>query len=247
MVQSISERLNDEYLKRRARNSAFSLRSFARYLDVGIATVTDIQNGKRRPSKTTLLKLADKLEFSPLEIDGYLEQMRAGKNKEQIKKLFIQEDVFQTVADWYHYAIVEIARIQKHKATPNWISKKLGIKNEVAANALERLARLKLIKIKKNKITLPEGSLKTSEDIPSSAIRKRHRQVLELGIDSLERDSVDEREFFSITLAIDPTQIPKAKEQLRKAIRKIEKTLENGEQTEIYNISGLLFPLKERE
>ena len=86
----------------------------------------------------------------------------------------------------------------------------------------------------------PDGD---GPDIPSAAIRKHHSQNLSLAEQSLHRDSVEHREFGSVTMAVNPEKLAQAKAILLKTRKKISDLLEMGELSEVYTLSFQLFPL----
>ena len=44
-------------------------------------------------------------------------------------------DAFQVISDWYHYAILELASTKDCKASPSYISDRLGIPSDQASHA----------------------------------------------------------------------------------------------------------------
>ena len=90
----------------------------------------------------------------------------------------------------------------------------------------------------------PSGDLSTNQ-IPDEAIRKNHEQVLQLAHRSLMNDSLNDRDFYNMTMAIDPLQLPKARKIILKAFNEISKSLQTGRPREVYNLSINLFPMKQ--
>ena len=74
-MNQIRDILKKELERRQKNNSAYSLRAFAKYLDVSPAALSQIMSGKRGVSVKRLNFLMDKLGLSPkqqlkvLEID----------------------------------------------------------------------------------------------------------------------------------------------------------------------------------
>ena len=239
--QKILER---EFLARRKRNPRFSLRSYAKFLGIGVASLSEVLAGKRQLSPKNIKKISEKLHLRPLETE-LLVNAKLEKYSDQ-EVLFLEQEKFTIIADWYHFAIIELASIKRHKATPHWISQELGIDRYEAKLALERLQKLKLIEIKNGKIIRQTGFLSSGTDIPSAAIRNRHHQILDRAHDSLDYDSIDKRFFHEITIAIDPNNIEEMKTTLKKFMRKNANKLEKGNPNKVYSFALSLFPLKNR-
>jgi uncharacterized protein (TIGR02147 family) len=240
--------LQREYGLRKAKNSLYSIRALARDLGVSKTTVSDVLGGKRTPSPKNLDKILDKLNLSADEHDQIHVQLKKKKlPAQEMERLQMQNDTFRLIADWYYLAILNLAKIKKNKGNAQWVSERLAIGVEEAKNALEMLKRLGLIEIKRGKMTRTSLPLSTTRDIPSEALKLHHHNNLQLAGESLHLDPVESREFSSVTMAIDPKQLPQAKELLMKTKRKVAKILETDNPSEVYTLSFQLFPLTKKE
>ena len=238
--------LLQELAKRQTRNSAYSLRAFARDLSLGVTTLSDVLADKRNLSKTSLAQVMKCLSVSPLERDSLWSEHKhiSQRNQDVEERLLIDEDTFRLIADWHYLAILNIAKIKNNRATqPVWIAKRLGIKEAEATEALERLFRLGLVVRKKQELIRTVKPLTTTSDIPSAAIRKHHSQNLRLAEHSLHHDSVLDREIGSVTMAVNTKNLPLAKKLLLNTRKKIASLLEQGQVSEVYTLAFQLFPL----
>ncbi len=59
----------------------------------------------------------------------------------------------------------------------------------------------------------------------------------------LKQVPLEKREYTSITMAIDPKNIPRARRLIDRFQDKVVAILESGEPTEVYNMNVQLFPL----
>lgn len=233
-----------ELAKRQTRNPSYSLRAFARDLNIGATTVSDVLADKRSLSKTNLKKVMERLFVSPLDQEKLWADYKALSHRPELDdRTYLDETTFRLIADWHYIAILNLAKIKNNQATSQWISERLGIKKADAEEALERLLHLGLIKKTRGRLFRTSKPLGTSRDIPSAAIRKHHTQNLHLAEESLHRDPVQMREFGSITMAVNPKSLPLAKDILTKTRKKIADLLEEGSVSEVYTLSFQLFPL----
>jgi uncharacterized protein (TIGR02147 family) len=237
--------LNNELSLRKTRNSAYSLRAFARDLGVSPTAISDFLNGKRQLSKTNLQRICDSLNLSPLQKETLFESKKnlIINDEEETQRMILADDTFRVIADWYYLAILNLAKIKTNKANPEWIAERLAISIENAADALERLSRLGFIKIKRGKLHRTAQALGTLRDIPSYAIKKHHSDNLELAKEALHNVPVELREFSSTTMAISVSQLAKAKDLLMKSKHKVASVLEKGDADSVYVLSFQLFPL----
>lgn len=246
MKMTIKNFLMLELAKRQTRNSAYSLRAFARDLGIGVTTLSDVLADKRSLSKTNLEKVSVKLMLSPMELEQvWLEyKQNYQKDLEVDEHTLVDEDTFRLIGDWKHLAILNLAKIPSNQAgKPSWIAKRLGTTTEEASVTLERLLRLKLVKKQESKLVRTSKPIVTTNNIPSMAIRKYHAENLWLAEKCLHDEPVTRRQFVSTTLAINPENLPRATELMIKTRNKIEAMLEEGPVSEVYTVSFQMFPL----
>ncbi len=240
--------LKAEFESRRARNASYSLRAFSRQLAISPAQLSQLISGRRPLTRKTATKIAERLSYSPRERTQLLESTIPELRQELLETPEeIREEEFRVIADWYHFAILSLAEVRRHKADPRWIASRLGISVPEAAGALRRLRTLRFIDIAEGKIKPLSKTVRTSSDIPSSAIRQYHQQTLDKAKQKLEEVSVHDREFSTITTAISRKNIPKAKEMITKFKREVSALLENGEKTAVYTLAVQLFPVSKLE
>ncbi len=236
------------------RNSRFSLRGFARLLGLSPATLSGVLNQKRTLSMKAAMAIAQKLEWDPKkseyfyqkvaqELGGYRTVAKQSQDNLILKYGEISLDDFNVISDWYHFAILEMTFISHFKSEPKWIAKKLGITVHEATDAIDRLKRLGLLIASEGKLKKSNKNLATPADHASRAIRKRHKQILDRAKEVLDQVELSERDFTSITMAIDPKKIELAKEKIKKFRRELSAFLEKGNPREVYELSIQLFPL----
>ncbi len=244
-MSSISTVLQHELEKRIKRNPSFSLRAFAKLLNVSPATLSQVISNKRNLSMKKGSEILRALGYSPNEQLNLIASLE--KNEVETKKIQISEDKFKLISDWFYLAILSLGELNNAKADPRWVAKRLNISTSQANTALQRLERLNIIEIKNGKFKQVHPPFQTTDDIPSAAIRSYHTNVLNLAIEKLETVDVKEREYSSVTMAINSKNILKAKEVTRKYKKEISKILETGKADRVYHLSIQLFPLDNKE
>ena len=256
------EYLRDELRERTNANPQYSLRAFARDLSIAPQILSLVLNGKKNISTEVAVEIAMKLKLSANELNYFydlveLSQARSEVLKDILKQRLmsyeenktyrvLQEDIFKIIADWHHYAIMELTYTKGFKSDTLWIAKRLGIPPSEVKQAIERLLRLELIEEVEGTLIKSEVNLASTQDVPSTAIRSLTKQLLEKAIDSLEVQSLDERDFGTITMAIDPKKLPEAKKMIRKFRRELCEFLESGYRAEVYTFSTQLFKLTKK-
>lgn len=243
--------LRDEFLKRRSKNTSYSMRAFARHLRLSPARLCQILNGKRDITVKQIESIADSLELSPSRKKTLLEQsgkVKIGKTKKNaVKYAEVDLDQFKFISDWYHSALLCLIRTEGFKADTKFIANRLNISTVEVTEALERLEKLKLIKKEGGDISLLEENVTIGANIASPALRKLHKQMLEKAAGSIEDIDLSLRDISSITMAIDPTLLPQAKQLITTFRRQLCAFLETGNQKNVYAFNMQLFPLSKIE
>lgn len=237
-----------EFEKRKKRNNNFSLRSFARYLGFSPAQLSQMMSGKRPITLNMAKKIIEKLDYSPHEKQQFLQVLIKDKKIEAYPepplKKQLEEDQFRIISDWYHLAILSLAKLKETKSDPQWIARKLGISVLNAHQALLRLVRLGLLKLSP-KLTQVGEPFEVVTKIPSEAIRKYHKQNLYLAIEKIEEIPMNQREFQSISIVVHPNRLPHFKklidEFLNQAMAMAPTQPQHG--SEVYHINVQMFPV----
>ncbi len=246
-IQSVLQMKLTEF---QLKNAAFSLRAFSKRLEMSPGAVSQILNGKRFISKKVAQKICDKLLLDPqekLEIVGLFPEQKKeilNNTASEPNYLQLQSDQFRVISDWYYLAILSLIKIRGFKQKPQWISKRLGISEKEAKEALTRLKRLGLIeKDKKGGFKRSAPRYRTSDDTKDLSVQKSHFQSLELAQKSLATNAVQERDFTSITMAINSKKLDQAKVLIRKFQDKLSGFLEDSTPNKVYRLCIQLFPL----
>jgi transcriptional regulator with XRE-family HTH domain len=247
---ALQRKLNEALTNARLRNRAYSLRAFARKLEISPAALSEILNGKRNVSKRLAERLVGNLVLPPTESRAILDLFpEPGESRRAAPSSRSQgsdpaNDQFHVISEWFHYAILSLAETSDFRPDANWISARLNIKATDAQAALSRLERLRMLAPDSHGALRPTGlKIQAPEEVRALATRKAHSQNLDLAGRSLERDSSSERDFTGITMAIDVAKIPQAKRMIREFREQLSRVLEDGARNEVYKLCIQLIPL----
>ena len=75
--------------------------------------------------------------------------------------------------------------------------------------------------------------------------RKICLQLLNKALQALEQQPLATRDYSTMTMAIDPTKLPEAKERLTRFRRDLCEFLEDGDQREVYCLALQLFAMSD--
>ena len=249
--QSVDYRiwLQNHFDVRTKRNARYSLRAFARLLEIDPSSLSQILAGRRGVSLKLLNKFCTRLGVSPDEVarvtQGYLLKVTGAfppKMNDDYHQLSL--DTFAIISEWYHYAILELTFVKGFSSKPQWIAKMLGISVQETKTAIERLQRLDLLEEKNGKLKKTKSFLTNfSDGITSSALKHFQRQVLQKALESIDVVPQDFKDITSITFPMDLKNMGAAREKIKAFRREMCASLENGEPTAVYNLAIQLYPI----
>ncbi len=224
------------------RNSRYSLRAFAKNLEIDPSSLSQILSGKRKVSKKIILTFCEKLSATPKDLKRFGLIVNNSQADEKFYQLGL--DKFSVISEWYHYAILELTYVSGFKADFKWIARKLSITVDEAKTAIERLKRLELI-LEENGSFIKSSKMLTNDGIinSSAAHKELQRQIVSKALLAIDECPTEFKDITSITMAIDTENIEKAKKLIAKFRRELCALLEDGEQTVVYNLGIQLYPI----
>lgn len=249
-MTAIQNLLVRELAERKQKNPLFSLRAFARQLKVSPAQLSLLINGKTKLTVKVAEHLAERLNLDSSEaldlIDDSIalkRKLRSPKSERQV----LSDEEFNLVSDWVHFAILELATLKNNSANSRWIASELGVDSARVIAASQRLQTLGFLKIENGRMRKTSKPLTTKTDVPSSAIRKFHKQNLDLAKEKIDSVPVELREFSSITTPVSLKKLKRVKRLITEFKHRMNEELEGEDASEVYTLAIQLFPLTKAE
>lgn len=235
--------LLQEFERRSASNPSYSLRAFARDLDINSGTLSSILNKRRTVGARLLSHLLDKLPLTVSEKKRILSDAVALSTSPNEPPTLLDEQTLSVIKDWEHYAIMAYLLLRKAKKSPDDMAKALGLPLEKVNQAILNLEKTELVKRDAGALVLTHNSLVTTTGIPSASLREAHVQYLDKAKEALTDFNVTERDITGRTMAISKKNLPKAKELIQQFRKELAELLEQGEVDDVYRLNVQLFPL----
>lgn len=255
--------LREEFERRSKSNPSYSLRAFARNLGLTPNRVSEIFRHKQGLSPRTAAKVSKNLGLSQIEQEEFCSMIEAEHARSSVARKSarnrldqmaarpetrIELNRFKVVADWYHFAILELTRSPTFRENHDWIARQLGITATQAELAMTRLFSLGLLRRTEGKIEPTGDFIASPSEIPSEAIRSYHRQHLEKAKEALNAQPVPMRDFSTINFLIAEEQIPEAKKLLKDFRRRFLNFIERKpKRTRLYSLSLQLYSIERHE
>ncbi len=225
------------------------------------SSLTMVIKGQRSPSFDMINALTEDLEMSTKE-KQYLMLLvqleKANKKKKDTKEILekIAElnsgstaislglKEFSAISEWYFLAIKQLISTPSFIEDEDWIFKKLRKKVTPSQikNALNIMMEMKTIGRDENGklIVLKEGLL-TTNDVPSSAIKRHHFGMINRALEAIEEQSVKERQVTSVTMKVKPEDVDAAKKYIFEFIKDFNEKFSTTEADDLYQLNMQFF------
>jgi uncharacterized protein (TIGR02147 family) len=248
-------------------HSSHNLKSWANRLGYKHASsLSMVLSGERLPSKDMFNKLSEDFSLSQREKHYFELLIKLEKHKRQnkdvdvvlkeIQKLLPESNhfsidlkQFKVISEWYVISIKQLIDTKEFVEDEEWICRRLRgkVTPSQVRHGLQNLIDLGIVDRDKNgKLYNAKAGLITSNDVPSSAIRKHHYGMLERAQDALVEQETHERQINSITMRIDPEKLPEAKKMLFDFLKDFSGQFESEDSSEVYQLNMQLFQLTEQ-
>jgi uncharacterized protein (TIGR02147 family) len=240
--------LRKEFSQKVCHNPHYSLRAFARDLDLSHTLLSLIFSNKRPLTNSTAQKLVsnERLGEETRSILS-LGHIKKDEAKVEFQRLTLQS--FAMISDWVHYAVLSLTEIIGFRWDATWIARKLRIGEGRAKTVMNRLTELNFIQ--KNEFgnyKQSVGKIVIGNKESTEAAQLYNKGLLKKAVQSMSETQFIERDLSSTTFAMDPQYIPYAIERIRSFRRELTQELEGlGAKKEVYALAVQIFPLSKNE
>jgi len=255
--------LKNELKLRQTRNSAYSLRAFARDLGIGPSRLTEILSAKEGLSVDRAVLVAERLKLADGEKSFFIDLVQSEHSRSHISKEAARqriesrlaafrplesEEEFVILSDWYNSAILELIELPKLDHSVDAFAQRLGMRPEVVQEAIDRMIAFGYLARAENRWVAKEPDRSTRKDVPSKVVRQFHKQILERAASALETKPVEERDYFSVIFPMNAKNISLAKEKIAEFRKSLIQELNlNQDRDGVFCLSLQFFEMTERK
>ena len=246
-------KLEEHFNIRKTSNPIYSLRAFARDLDLHPSTLSKIFKGTRSLPFSVIESVAARLELNQSDREVFftsvLQTRGYGGRKKTVwptppVKILKNDLHFSIISEWEHYAILNLLKLKDFRSDYSWMSDRLGITLPRCKKVMETLISADLIKRNiQGNFVRNYPKVESTDEISAMALKVAHQNDLKIAATKIWNTPLALRDFYSLTLPINVKNLKKAKLLTRNYIKEMEALLETGELTEVYNLAIQLFPL----
>jgi len=227
--------LENEFAKRLQKNPHYSLRSFARDLEVPVSWLSEFLHSKKGMSHETAQSIGTILNLSSQELEIFTLSARAAharrledrkaalaelKTYKVVDAFKMKTMDFADIGAWYHQTILELTEVDDFQHTELDIAQRLRLPLPTIKRAVQTLQNKGLLKVENGKMVALYSETQSPMDTPSLDMRRYQVQILEKATTALHEQPKESREFFSVTFAFNSKRMTEAKKSLRKFQKK---------------------------
>jgi uncharacterized protein (TIGR02147 family) len=241
--------LQTELVRRCARNRQYSLRAFARFLGMDHSTLSQLLRGKRRFTERSVRRCGMRLG---LDEESVVEFMRAesgdhegdGAALGEIRRL--ASDTASLIAEWEHYAILELVRLRYFRPDSRWIARVLGLGIDEVNIALQRLLRLGLLSMDSpDRWTDRYGDTTASvQGFTRAALQRLVEQSRERLVETVGKSAARRCAYSTTTVAIPVGRVAEVAERIERFRRDLLAFVQkDASPDDVYQLEISFFPL----
>lgn len=258
--------LKEKLMLKKEMNSNYSMRAFARDLNIPASNLSLILKKRRGISLQTATNICKSLKLNKEETEHFIDKVlvsgkfskeekniaskRIQSREETSSKQVLKTETFDVISNWYYFAILESAEVSDNQINIDTVSKRFGLDKKTSSKALKTLNKLGLLK-KSGKNYLSTGAqLETTTDIPSTSIQKFNIQMLKKATQAVTEQDVTCRDLSTLTIAINDSDINFVKDEIKKFKNsldtKLMKRAKKKGANKVYSFCSQFFSLEDK-
>lgn len=228
----------------RVKHPTFSLRMFAKQVEVPVAALSLFLRGKRNFSKKMCLKIARKLDLSHSEYRKIEECISQGDLRvEKVAKEVIDAKYFFLLSDPIYYSLLCLMETKNFLNSNDWIASQLNKTSLEIIEAKKLLTEIGYIKEEEGILRPTDLILTSTDNIPNEALRSRHIRNMDDAKKSLINFPVDQRYFAFETLSFDEQDLPIVQNKMNQLFDDLILLSQRGvNKNRVYEFCSLYFP-----
>jgi cyanate lyase/DNA-binding transcriptional regulator YhcF (GntR family) len=245
--KSFRDYLSDVFLERLKKNPKYSIRAFARSIEIDQSLLSKYLNRKRNLSEQSIRKIGQKLGLDDQTVSKFLPFKTRLDQESRFKNL--SEDTFEIMAQWHYFALMELTEIEDVKSVKD-MSDRLGMDLETVIESLKKLQYVGLLDEDENgKWFQTEKDLSWANTTSTSEARRIYqKRILLKAVQAIDEVGIDERDNTSIVLACDKKLLPVIRQEFAQFRSKLNQYVQdNGNYTDVFQLCMAFYPLTQNQ
>lgn len=235
------EILKDIFVQRVSNNPSYSLRAFARDLDLSVSYLSEVLTSKKILKATYIDQIILKLNLDENSATIFKEScLFENQGKSSLKE--ISKEDFNDINDPLVFALLSTFFLEDFVNDIDWISEKLRISQEKCHQLINALVEKDILEIKDGQITRKSLNYIVKNFSNPEKLREFHQKCLFQIDQSLTNMPSEKIHLNHLSFAINPDKMSTFREKTDKYLDEIEKLMETGPQKDLYSLAVYLTP-----
>lgn len=235
------EILKDIFVQRVSNNPSYSLRAFARDLNLSVSYLSEVLTSKKILKATYIDQIILKLNLDENSATIFKEScLFENQGKSSLKE--ISKEDFNDINDPLVFALLSTFFLEDFVNDIDWISEKLRISQEKCHQLINALVEKDILEIKDGQITRKSLNYIVKNFSNPEKLREFHQKCLFQIDQSLTNMPSEKIHLNHLSFAINPDKMSTFREKTDKYLDEIEKLMETGPQKDLYSLAVYLTP-----
>lgn len=225
--------VRDELTIRQKRRPQYSMRAFARDLEISPSFLCEFLAGRQGLSKARAVWIAEKIRLSPEQGEHFWDLIQAqfahptalrkaaltrARDRAKSVQSHLNLERFHLVADWFCFPLLELLGLENGPRTLTEAALILDVPESELMQAARNLEALGLLKNENDMFVVTSEMTSVGDDVDDRAVQISHQQALRMHADAVDRKSYAERENFTGSFAIAREDWPAFRRECVKAM-----------------------------
>ncbi len=241
------QKFKEAYSTRQSKNPAFSMRAFAKFLELPVSTTKYLLDGTRLPSASTIDGIAEKLKWTEREVSQAKSDVaRIQAERNQVSKTrWVQFEANQELlGDTAVLALRCLSMIPQKSASVGEIARELGITEARAEVALRTLVNRKLVIIDENQLRKSETGPYFALDPRDPLMSAYRRDLLKKALRQSEKGTPDRGRTLMFNIPLAKKDLDKVTEKINRLRRELMAEFPPQGDEEVYSALITVFPYR---
>lgn len=243
-MQEFRSYLQSEFNRRKENNPAYSIRAFARFLDIDQSTLSKFFKADRQFNVVTMNHCLNRLK-APEAVQTQLNTVHDTLRGDYQR---LEEVMLEMMSSWKYWAVLEYLKINDSHDVGR-MAEYFHFNIRETEELLEKLVFLGFIRQIENKYQLLKPNNKWSDKSRTSEARKQlQKNLTSLSLDAIDKFTVEDRYHGSLTVAIPRKKLPEIKERISLFQEELGHFIQkDGGLEDVYQLTVSFFPLSEKD
>lgn len=259
LTNQYREILIQHFEMKKSRNQRYSLRAFARDLEVPVSRLSDVLNAKKIPSLPMAFHMASKLDLSNLKKDLFITSVQFEKEKILSQKMRLEKkleilsyklknrwtfEYFPQISSWLDIAILCALNLKSGPQTIQDLSDFFNVTEFEVEKSFQVLMEAKEIIKRGNDWVLNDSEAREISQVSPQVLKILHASLLSKAQKSISEHSTEFQDLTSLMLSFRLSDLP----FIRKKISEIADQLvmdipQAKEGNTVYSLTVTLVPI----